>query len=55
MPRRKARYRARTALRKWYRRTTESPKIKLFGLSVSILLVVLKLGELIHQLVSVVT
>jgi hypothetical protein len=55
MPRRKASRLARKALRRWYWRTTESPKTRLLGLSVSILLVVLKLAELIHQLVSVVT
>lgn len=55
VPKRKARRRTRKALRRWYRRTTKSPNMWLFGLFVSLLLVALKLGELVHQLVSAVT
>lgn len=54
MPKRKGRRRAR-ALCRWCRRKTESPKIKILGLSVSLLLVALKLAELGRQLVSAVT
>lgn len=55
MPKRKARRRAWKAIRRWYRRTTRSPKIRLLGLFVSILLAVMQLPELAHQLVSVIT
>ena len=55
MPKRKARCwmcRLRKAVRRLYRRTTKSPKVGLFGLFGSILLVELKVACLVHQLVS---
>jgi hypothetical protein len=57
MPRRK---RGRTvriavAVRRCCRGATESPKIRLFGLSVSILLAVVKIYEITVQLVSAAT
>lgn len=55
VPKRKARRRAWKAIRRCFRRTAKSPKIRLLGLFVSILLVVMQLAELTHQLVSVVT
>ena len=55
MPRRKRGRHARIVIRRCCHRATESPKIRLFGLSVSILLAVVKLTELTVQLVSAAT
>jgi hypothetical protein len=55
MPRRKHGSHIRIVIRRCCHRATVSPKIRLFGLTVSILLAVVKLAELTNQLVSAAT